>query len=32
VPDVFGYHEVFHVLTLFAAACQCSAIAFFVIS
>ncbi len=31
VPDVFGYHEVFHALTLVAVACQYVAIAFFVI-
>jgi hemolysin III len=31
LPRVFGYHELFHVLTLFAAACQYSAIAFFVL-
>jgi hemolysin III len=30
-PTVFGYHEVFHVLTLAAASCQFAAIAFFVI-
>ena len=30
-PTVFGYHEVFHVLTLAAAACQFAAIAFFVL-
>ena len=28
---VFGYHELFHVLTLAAAACQFAAIAFFVL-
>jgi hemolysin III len=32
VPHVFGYHELFHVLTLLAAGCQCAAIAFFVTS
>jgi hemolysin III len=31
VPAVFGYHELFHVLTIVAAACQYAAIAFFVI-
>ena len=31
VPDVFGYHELFHVLTLAAAACHYIAIAFFVL-
>lgn len=31
VPYVFGYHELFHVLTVAAAACQYSAIAFFVL-
>ena len=31
VPDVFGYHEVFHALTLVAVACQYVAIAFFVV-
>src|SRR4249920_1315212 len=31
VPAVFGYHEVFHALTLVAVACQYAAIAFFVI-
>jgi hemolysin III len=30
-PEVFGYHEVFHVLTILAAACQFAAIAFFVL-
>jgi hemolysin III len=30
-PSVFGYHEVFHALTIAAAACQYVAIAFFVI-
>lgn len=30
-PSVFGYHEVFHVLTLAALACQYVAIAFFVV-
>jgi hemolysin III len=30
-PAVFGYHELFHALTLVAAACQYVAIAFFVI-
>ena len=31
VPTVFGYHELFHALTLVALACQYVAIAFFVI-
>ena len=31
VPGVFGYHEVFHVLTLAATACLYVAIAFFVL-
>jgi hemolysin III len=31
VPHAFGYHELFHVLTLAAAACQYVAIAFFVL-
>jgi hemolysin III len=31
VPAVFGYHEVFHALTLVAVACQYVAIAFFVL-
>lgn len=31
VPHVFGYHEVFHVLTLVAATCQYVAIAFYVL-
>jgi hemolysin III len=31
VPAVFGYHELFHVLTLIAISCQYVAIAFFVI-
>ena len=31
VPDVFGYHELFHVLTLGAVGCQYAAIAFFVL-
>lgn len=30
-PAVFGYHELFHVLTLAAAACQFAAVAFFVL-
>jgi hemolysin III len=30
-PAVFGYHEIFHVLTLAAAGCQFAAIAFFVL-
>jgi hemolysin III len=31
VPSVFGYHEVFHALTLVALTCQYVAIAFFVV-
>jgi hemolysin III len=31
VPAVFGYHELFHVLTLIAVSCQYVAIGFFVI-
>lgn len=31
VPQTFGYHEVFHALTIVAVACQYVAIAFFVI-
>jgi hemolysin III len=31
VPAVFGYHELFHVLTILAAAAQFAAIAFFVL-
>lgn len=31
VPHAFGYHELFHVLTLAAAACQYASIAFFVL-
>jgi hemolysin III len=31
VPHVFGYHEVFHALTLVAVTCQYVAIAFFVV-
>lgn len=30
-PEVFGYHEVFHVMTVIAAGCQYTAIAFFVL-
>ena len=30
-PTVFGYHELFHVLTLAAAGCQFAAIAFYVL-
>jgi hemolysin III len=30
-PTVFGYHELFHALTIVAAACQYVAIAFFVV-
>jgi len=31
VPQVFGYHELFHVLTVGAVACQYASIAFFVL-
>jgi hemolysin III len=31
VPSVFGYHELFHALTLVAVACQYVAIAFYVV-
>jgi hemolysin III len=31
VPSVFGYHELFHVLTLGAAGCEYAAIAFYVL-
>jgi len=31
VPHVFGYHEVFHVLTIAAASCQYASIAFYVL-
>jgi hemolysin III len=31
VPHAFGYHELFHVLTVVAAGCQYAAIAFFVL-
>jgi hemolysin III len=31
VPAVFGYHELFHALTLVAITCQYVAIAFFVV-
>ena len=31
VPSVFGYHELFHALTIVGVACQYSAIAFFVV-
>jgi hemolysin III len=31
VPSIFGYHEVFHALTLVAITCQYVAIAFFVV-
>jgi hemolysin III len=30
-PRIFGYHEVFHALTIVALACQYVAIAFFVV-
>lgn len=31
IPAVFGYHEVFHALTIVAVTCQYVAIAFFVV-
>jgi len=31
LPGIFGYHEVFHALTIVGVACQYVAIAFFVI-
>jgi hemolysin III len=31
IPHIFGYHELFHVLTLAAAACHLAAIAFYVL-
>jgi len=31
IPRVFGYHELFHVLTVAAAACQYGAVAFYVL-
>jgi hemolysin III len=31
LPSVFGYHELFHVLTIVAAACQYAAVAFYVL-
>jgi hemolysin III len=31
LPSVFGYHELFHALTIVAAACQYVAIAFFIV-
>lgn len=31
VPHVFGYHEVFHALTIVAVSCQYVAIAFFIV-
>ena len=31
VPGVFGYHELFHALTLVAVSCQYVAIAFWVV-
>ena len=31
VPSVFGYHELFHALTIVGVACQYAAIAFFVV-
>jgi len=31
VPEIFGYHELFHALTLVASGCQFAAIAFYVL-
>jgi hemolysin III len=31
VPNVFGYHELFHALVVAAAACQYAAVAFVVL-
>jgi len=31
VPHIFGYHELFHALTIVAVACQYVAIAFYVV-
>ena len=31
MPAVFGYHELFHALTILAVACQYVAIAFFIV-
>jgi predicted membrane channel-forming protein YqfA (hemolysin III family) len=31
MPTVFGYHEVFHALTIVALGCQYVAVAFFVV-
>jgi hemolysin III len=31
LPSVFGYHELFHALTIIAVTCQYSAIAFFIV-
>jgi hemolysin III len=31
LPQILGYHEIFHLLTLVAAACQYAAIAFYVL-
>jgi len=31
LPDVFGYHEVFHALTIGGAACHYAVIAFWVL-
>jgi hemolysin III len=31
VPEVFGYHELFHALTIVGVACQYVAIAFFIV-
>jgi hemolysin III len=31
VPAVFGYHELFHALTIVGVACQYVAIAFFIV-
>ncbi len=31
IPDMFGYHELFHALVIVAVACQYAAVAFFVL-
>ena len=31
IPDLFGYHELFHALVFVAVACQYAAVAFFVL-
>ena len=32
IPDTFGYHELFHALTIVGVTCQYTAIAFFVLN